>query len=211
MRVSHAELNRCEASPESWVRNRLKSTDAFQMGMTYDRALRLSIHKFHVTKDSKIALNYLDAVITRHQKRGRLQNMTRVNLITRSLTDYIAWYNRSKIVLISSDFILRDTTKRFLTLGGKIARLDLTSGGYRAVLFGATPIGWKKELRFPLMQGLIATMFMRPANEISVGFQMLDGSGLAITSYSAKEIQKAVEQFEALGMKMKRYTSELTA
>jgi hypothetical protein len=52
-------------------------------------------------------------------------------------------------------------------------------------------------------------MFMRPANEISVGFQMLDGSGLVTVSYSAKEIQKATERFEELGAKTKEYAAKL--
>ena len=195
MRISHTQLGSCEANPEAWVRNHLKSADPFQMGMTYDRAIRLSIHKFHVTQDSRTAHKYLEAVISKHQKNGKLQNTSKLKLIRNTLTDYIAWYTRSKTVLISSDFILRDTAKRDLTLGGKMARFDASSNGYRAVLFGLAQSGWKKELRFPLLQGLIASMFMRPANEISVGFQMLDGSGLVTVSYSAKEIQKATERF----------------
>jgi hypothetical protein len=50
----------------------------------------------------------------------------------------------------------------------------------------------------PLIQSLVAEMPDRPVEEITVGFQRLDGQNLETTTYSRVEIKQALKQFQSL-------------
>jgi hypothetical protein len=209
MRISHTQLAACQSNPEAWARNRLNSSESFKMGMSYDRALRLSIHKFHSNLDSKAAHKYLEKVISTHQKKGKLLNIIKIGEVTENLRSYIAWFKASKTIVISSDFVLSDKSKEFLTLGGKVSRFDsLLEGGYRAVLFGIPNNRWEKELRFPLIQQLVSEMFARPVQEIEVGYQRLNGKDLQTIAFNPKEIDKAYSQFRTLSQLVHGYYSK---
>jgi len=85
-----------------------------------------------------------------------------------------------------------------------VGRVDITTNGYRAVLLGAAPEDWKNQLRMPLIQLAVASMYNRPANQTEVGFQNLDGSKLTTTLYSRSQIERAGRKFEALGRAIRR-------
>jgi len=199
MRISHIQLETCRSNPIQWVKLRLnQGTSASpQFGMSYDRALRLAIHSFHKT-DATTARRYLENLILRQQQKKKFLNRPRVDGIRRDLESYMKWRKSCSDTVIDSDFQLKDTGTSFLTLGGKISRLDLTSNGYRAVLFGVPNPTWKQELRMPLIQSLVAEMYGRPVEEITVGFQRLDGQNLETTTYSRVEIKRALKQFQSL-------------
>jgi len=199
MRIPHTQLELCRSNPAHWLKLRLKpgGASAPQFGMTYDRALRLAIHCFHKS-DEVFTRRYLEDLILRQQQKKKFMNRPRVDAIRKDLESYMKWRRSSSDTVIDSDFLLKDAGNTFLTIGGKISRLDLTADGYRAVLFGMPNPNWKQELRMPLIQSLVSEMYNRPLQEISVGFQRLDGKNLQITTYSAMEIKKALKQFRSL-------------
>jgi len=186
MKISHSELELCRSNPSQWAAARIASASTKpRFGMTYDRALKLAIHKFH-NSDAQAALQYLEDLITRHQQKKKLLNKLRVEGIRKQLSYYIKWWKACDAPMIDSSFTLRDSGAGTLALGGKISRLDLTAKGYRAVLFGIAKIDWKQELRMPLIQWIISEMYGRPISEISVGFQKVDGTNLDTHTYSGR-------------------------
>jgi hypothetical protein len=208
MRISHTQLGTCQSNPTAWIRAKMGSSSSPVFGMSYDRALRLALHDFHKTQDSEAAHKYLEGIISKQQKKRKFLNAAKVGEITDNLTSYVKWFQSAGIVVVSSDFLLRDLSQNFLTLGGKISRLDLVKSGYRTVLFGDATVDWRNELRLPLIQNLIATMFARPAEEISVGFQKLNGKELETTKYSASEIIGAQKRFKALTRTVQEQSSK---
>jgi hypothetical protein len=176
--------------------------------MTYDRALRLSIHNFHKTQDSKAAQEYLGTIIEKQQRKNKFLNQDRVNGIHNSLNSYIKWFRSNETVVVSSDFVLRDLGGDYFTLGGKISRLDVIKDGYRGVTFGPATPAWQGELRFPLIQRLLAEMYNRPASEMSIGFQELDGQGLKVERFSKAQIESALKEFKKLGRIVKSYATK---
>jgi hypothetical protein len=54
----------------------------------------------------------------------------------------------------------------------------------------------------PLIQAALAKMYMRPAKEIEVGFQEMDGSHLETVVFGGAEIEAAQRRFRALGEKL---------
>ncbi len=87
----------------------------------------------------------------------------------------------------------------FLVLGGEISRLDITDPGYRAVILGDIPAGWRQHLRLPLIQRAVAMKYGRPVLEIAVAMQNLDGTGLDSLSFSESETSQAEHELRALG------------
>ena len=170
MRISHIQLETCRSNPIQWVKLRLNqgTSTGPQFSMSYDRALRLAIHSFHKT-DATTARRYLENLILRQQQKKKFLNRPRVDGIRRDLESYMRWRKSCSDTVIDSDFQLKDTGTSFLTLGGKISRLDLTSNGYRAVLFGVPNPTWKQDVGSGNSGALIPEILARsaPAGKIS--------------------------------------------
>jgi hypothetical protein len=80
----------------------------------------------------------------------------------------------------------------------------MTPNGYRGVLLGVPPRGWRDQLRMPLLQRALCIHYARPVEEIEVGIQEPDGSGLNVTRFSPKRMREAEREFLALGEEIKR-------
>jgi hypothetical protein len=159
MRIPHTQLEECRLNPVRWLNlQQSAAASAPKFGMSYDRALRLAIHHFRKT-DEASARRYLEDVILKYQQKGKFLNQARIDGIRKDLESYIKWRRASPDTIIDSDFVLKDPSGGFLTLGGKVSRLDLTADGYRAILFGSPRPGWKQELRMPLIQSLVSEMY----------------------------------------------------
>jgi hypothetical protein len=147
---------------------------------------------FHCAR--QIARDYMVEMIRKHH----LRNVGRINTIETSLDRYVKWAVAERLKVADTKVNLAHQMG-FLELRGEIGRVDVTSTGYRAVLLGKVPDGWELQLRMPLIQVAIASMYGRPQDKTEVGFQELDASNLITRIYSEQEIHKAQRKFMALG------------
>jgi len=201
MRISHTQLESCLANPRAWYRASL-TDQSHPYPMGYDRILRLSILHFHKST-ALAARKYMAQVIRKHD----LRNASRINEIETSLERYIKWATEDRTKVADTKVNLAHQIG-FLELRGEIGRVDVTTAGYRAVLFGKAPDGWEQQLRMPLIQVAIASMYGRPQDEMEVGFQQLDGNNLTTRNYSARRIQKAEDTFTELGRTIRGLETE---
>jgi hypothetical protein len=197
MRISHTQLESCLASPRIWYRASL-AAESHPYLMGYERVLRLSIFHYHKSSGAD-ARDYMAEMIRKHH----LRNVSRINAIEISLDRYVRWAVAERLKVADTKVNLA-YQMGFLELRGEIGRVDVTSTGYRTVLFGKVPGGWEKQLRMPLIQVSIALMYGRPQDKTEVGFQEMDGSNLVTKIYSEKEIDKAQHKFMALGRIVRR-------
>jgi hypothetical protein len=197
MRISHTQLESCLASPRTWYRTSL-AAESHPYLMGYERVLRLSIFHFHKST-GPAAHDYMTKMIRRHA----LKNVSRINEIEASLDRYIRWATAEGLKVADTKVNIVHQIG-FLELRGEIGRVDVTSKGYRAVLLGKAPDAWEQQLRMPLIQIAIASMYGRPQEKMEVGFQQLDASKLATKLYSDDQIQRAQRKFIALGRIVRR-------
>ena len=197
MRISHTQLESCLASPRTWYRASL-AAESHPYLMGYERVLRLSIFHFHKSSGAA-ARDYMAEMIRKHH----LRNVGRINTIEMSLDRYVRWAVAERLKVADTKVNLAHQMG-FLELRGEIGRVDVTSTGYRAVLLGKVPDGWELELRMPLIQVAIASMYGRPQDKTEVGFQEMDASNLITRIYSEQEIHKAQRKFMALGRIVRR-------
>jgi hypothetical protein len=88
-------------------------------------------------------------------------------------------------------------------------RLDVLSRGYRALLIGSYHQGWKDQLRMPLLQHAVAMRYGRPIEDVEIGMQHFDGSGLVMTRYSKAEIATAELEFKKLSKTVEGYARNI--
>jgi hypothetical protein len=193
MKISHRQLEECRQQPRQWLVNASNVyTGPRRLG--YAQVLQLAVHKYH--KDGATAARqHLTALVARAQ----LRDSIRVDLTTASLDSYIDWYTGSGTITVDDRVRLFLDIQGYLSLAGEVSRVDITPEGYRGVLLGTAPRGWKDQLRMPLLQVALAATFGRPSSEIWVGIQELDGSGLAVATFSSRRIAEAEREFLALG------------
>jgi len=163
-----------------------------------DRILRLSIFHFHKTSGHD-AHNYLDQMVKNHH----MKDVGRINQIETSLGRYINWCSTQNLRVADAAVNLAYELG-FLELRGMVSRVDMTTDGYRAVLLGSASKDWQNELRMPLIQVAVASMYGRPAERTEVGVPNLDGSRLATALYSRGQIARAERKFVALGRVLRR-------
>jgi hypothetical protein len=166
--------------------------------MGYDRLLRLAIFHFHNTS-AVGARSYLANGIAKHDFR----DAKRVTEIENNLESYMDWA-ASAGLRIADVHARLEFQEGYLELRGEIGRIDVTRAGYRAVLLTDPPREWKTHLRMPLIQAAISSTYGRPATEIEVGFQNLDGSDLDVFSYGTRRLEEARAEFRTLGRRIRR-------
>jgi len=199
MRISHTQLETCLANPRTWYRASLAG-ESHPFNMGYDKILRLSIFHFHKSSGS-FARAYMSGKVREHN----LRNASRVSEIEISLDRYIRWATRERLRVADTKVNIAYPIG-FLELRGEISRVDVTSTGYRAVLLGNVPVDWEQQLRLPLIQAAVASMYSRPQDQTEVGFQELNATNLATKIYSEREIQMAQRKFMALGRIVRRFS-----
>lgn len=199
MKISHLDLEVCAMNPQRWYLYAQKAgSHGYKMG--YERVLRLAVYRYHKTSAVE-ARDHLTRMITKHD----LRNAARIRDVENGLESYVGW--ATSVHLTAADVQVRIVLSLgFLELRGEIGRVDVTLTGYRTVLFHKAPPDWQLQLRMPLLQAAIASMYARPIERIEVGFQELDGSNLQTTTYSQREIVAAKRKFRAVGERVRRLT-----
>jgi hypothetical protein len=196
MRISHLELETCRRSPRAWVQNRLDTVPTGRK-YGYKQALLNAIFTLHKQKSATIAVNKLEALIEKH-----FIDEKKIAAIRRNLESYISWFKVSGVIDADSNIRLNYPIDSVWQLGGQVSRLDLMPDGYRVTLIGPYTDKWSEELRMPLIQLAIEEKYGRPANEISVAVQELDGSDLRQRKFSTRALNEARAEFIALGAKV---------
>src|ERR1700678_3723464 len=164
MRISHSELQSCLANPQSWYQASLID-DAHPWSMGYQRVLRFTIFHFHKSSASE-ARAYMDVAV----RKNRFKNADRIREIEKGFDRYVKWASQENVK--GADTKVNLSYKcGFLELRGEVGRVDVTGPGYRAVLLGNAPDDWENQLRMPLMQAAISSIYGRPQDETAVGFQ----------------------------------------
>jgi hypothetical protein len=187
MKISHSSLQECLADPRGWLDS--QDSSSYPAGMTYIRALKLAIHVFHTSEfDVARARSYLQDTITRHQGKGKLLNVKRIDEVEQALEAYMNWAVSEDLQVVDSNINLGDYIDvTGIPLGGLIPRIDLlVGGGYRAILIGKFAPSWQREMRMPLIQVAVSRIYGRPLGEISVGVQNVDGSDLEARIYGRR-------------------------
>lgn len=202
MRISHTELDLCARNPTLWYASR-KATNSHPFRMGYDRALRLAIFHLHNTSSETAGRARLAELISKHQFR----DAGRVSEIENSLEDYIEWSSTEKLKVAGVQVRIA-ARWGFLELRGELGRLDVTADGYRAVIFSEVPENWRSQLRMPLIQAAVGIRAGRPTDEVHVGFQRLDGSGLETECYSNRDLANAQQRFCNLGVVLKKMSAQ---
>lgn len=193
MRISHRELEACAANPRRWVADRQGRA---QFGWSYDRVARASIYKFHRTSSQAEALEYFNQLLPR----VRLKDGERAEASRTDLERYIRWSEVQRPLVADTCVRIELPLSAGVALGGEVSRIDVAidENGYRAVIIGAIPMDWTRELRMPLIQRAIARRCRRDEFDVRVGFQRLDGSGLHVVRFTERQIAAALERAETL-------------
>lgn len=192
MKISHKQLESCRFSPKSWVASRQQGGGWSSFG--YNQALNLAISTFHDTTSVGAAKTRLDGYVAKNFKDAK-----RIAKLHEYLEGYARWFATSGIISADSNVLLAYPYKANWQLGGLISRVDYLQSGYRAVLFEGIVSGWKDQLRMPLIQTAIAERYGRPATEVRVGLQEIDGNTLTDTRYSTVQRSMAEAEFKKIG------------
>jgi len=189
VRLSHSDLEACRANPKAWVSSKL-TTSGGHPTFGYKQAVKLAIYTYHASNDSQTARQYLK------DKLKRFADANRVAQCKDVLTSYIDWAESEGVIVADCKVRLNLPLENDLVLGGEISRVDIDpdDDSYRAVILGERPTGWRKELRFPLIQHEIASKYARPVGRVRIGFQNLDGSDLAAAQFTKEQIETSLEE-----------------
>ncbi len=191
MKIRHKQLELCRSSPKNWVASKQEGGGRSSFG--YNQALNYAISTFHNTDSIKSALVRLDGYAK------NFKNAKRIAKLYEFLDEYAKWYAASGIISADSNVLLAYPLKSNWQLGGLISRVDYLGSEYRAVLFESIAPGWKDQLRMPLIQTAIALRYGRPAPEVRVGFQEINGNKLTDTRYTTSQRSLADAEFKKIG------------
>ena len=174
IRISHAELAAAQQDFAAWWRTKqAPATGGRRLG--YAQAVKLAIYKYHsLQANGPASLAHFDQLVS-----ARLTNAQRIAQARLQLQAYIDWVEDSGVIVADHRVRLNLPLDGEVALGGEVSRIDMIPTGYRAVLLMArAPARWKQELRMPLIQLAVANRYDRPATDVRVAVQLLDGNGL---------------------------------
>lgn len=210
-RIPLGDIENALRDPSAY-RSQLESGNEQVFGETYAGALRQAIFRYHSTKDSQVALAYLEGRLTNSQ---RLRNPARI----RETMDDLEWYvdehaTRGWQTFQAPVRLMIPPPLAFVAppvCSGEVGRLDLVpAGGYAGWLFsGDVGVGWERQIRFPLIQhGLSVGPLGVSPSEIQVGVCDFRARRVALHRYSDGEIARArgrlTQLLKSLGFKTRR-------
>lgn len=200
MRISHTQLGSCLIQPRQWLRDIALPKSGRKM--SYKRALKYAIGKYHKTTSSIDARQHLKRLIANSD----LKNRSRIDEVELALDLYMKWHQDSDISTADSNTPILLDVGGYLELSGLVSRVDVTEDNYQGVLLGVTDSNWKDQLRMPLIQRALAEKYFRPIQDIVVGVQAIDGSSLEVVTFSPSQILEAEREFKDLGERIKTMT-----
>jgi hypothetical protein len=192
MKISHKELEACRFSPKSWVASKQAGGGFGRFG--YKQALGFAICEFHRVGSVDAAVMKIDGYAAQNFK-----DLKKIAKLYESLDEYTKWFIGSGIVAADANVLLNYPYTGDWHLGGMVARVDIADPGYRAVLFETLTPNWKNQLRMPLIQLAIADRYGRPASEVRVGLQDLNGNACTDTYFGLSTRVAASAEFKKIG------------
>lgn len=201
MKISHKELEACRLSPKAWIAQKKEQSESgSQPRFSYNQALNYAISELHKFNNLKQALTKLDSYLK------KFKDLNRKESIRTRLVDYAEWLKTSGVIPVDSNVTINFPSPGQWHLGGWVSRVDIVTSGYSAVLFGAIDPSWKDQLRMPLIQLGIAERYGRPASEIRVGFQDLEGNKTVNHRFAKAVLDDALVEFMRLGDRVRKLT-----
>jgi hypothetical protein len=197
MKISHKDLEACRLSAKSWVEAQRSTGGARRL--SFGRALGFAILEFHKTNSIGAASAKIDGYVAKN-----FNDAKRIAKLYQDLDQYAKWFAGSGIISADSNVLLAFPNNQIWQLGGYISRVDSLASGYRAVLFEGIATDWKAQLRMPLIQTAVAQLYGRPASEVRVGFQEIDGNAIADTRYLKAERDSALTEFMGIGVRVSK-------
>ncbi len=204
MKISHKQLEACRFSPKSWVA--AQQSGGGPRRLSYRQALNLAICEFHRTGSVDAASDKVNRYAVKNFK-----DTKRIAMLYEYLDKYAKWFGASGIISADANVLIAYPYKSNWQLGGYISRVDFLQSGYRGMLFEGIVPGWKDQLRMPLLQTAIAERYGRPATQIRVGFQEIDGNTLTDTRYSIEQRDAAEAEFKRIGAQVFKLWPQPTA
>jgi hypothetical protein len=162
----------------------------------------MAIYAFHKSGSEEAARSYLQGIMDRLD----LNNPSRRSAVEFELEGYLRWCRTENPIVLARKLRVGMDIGAGLVLGGEVSRvdLDISDGGYRAILLGDTSPGWRNELRMPLLQRAVAGRMERGELDVRVGVQALDGSGLQTVRYSGSQIEDAMRRVREVATQVSR-------
>lgn len=206
MRIRHAELEECRSDPRGWVDDQLHPSPGHPRA-SYSYVIRLGIYRYHKTYDRSDAVSHTERLFD--DSFTHLTNADRVLRSVDRLIAYIDWFEREGPTVADTRVDLSVVLSDDVELRGRIHRVDLVPGGYRALLLKAAPEDWRSQLRMPVIQIAAAETFGRAPTDFAVGFQEPDGTGLTTESFSEGELDSAWREVTDLAQELERYRVQI--
>lgn len=205
-RISHFEIGLAQRDFTTWWRAR-QAPGPSGRRLGYAQAVKLSLYRFHRQNgDRQAALAHFDQLVAR-----RLTNAKKIADARLRLEAYLDWVTQAGVLVADHRVRIALPLSPQVVLGGEVSRLDVTSGGYRAVLLGdRTSPRWRTETRMPLIQLAVGLKYDRPADDVTVAVQLIDGTGLEEASYGSSERERARVGAVAVARRIARQLSRQT-
>ena len=194
MKLPHREVEDLRTDLVGWV-NRHHQPGGIPM-RSYVHTTRMAIYRLKKDPSIESAQGYLNRLLDAF----RLNNGVRRAEAENNLSGYVDWIAESGTIVVQYKLRIAKDLGHDMTLIGEVPRIDLDvdDGGYNGILLGPAPADWRDQLRMPVLQAAIAEGLQRMPNEVAIGVQDLDGTGLQITQYSAAEIRDALAELRNL-------------
>ena len=154
--------------------------------MSYTHLTRMGVYKFHKSGSAKEArdalVKYLDSF--------HLSNADRRAQAEDNLNAYIDWATLTKPTVVHVAPSVRIELGSGLYTSGQVHRvdIDLTSGGYRAVMLGTGMLS-SADPRCAVIQHGYASLIGRDVGLVMPTHQNMDGTSLASFSVSTRRIK----------------------
>jgi len=139
---------------------------------------------------------WIEALFQRHA--AKLTTVNRKEGVRERYRGYTDWCGAVGLTVVERRVVLKGEFQAFLTLGGIVHRVDATANGVRGVILGEYRSAWRLELRMPLIQLALAGRYGIDRQDVSVGVQRLDGTGLSEATFDARRIANARREFREM-------------
>lgn len=190
MRLSHSRLEEVRRDP-----GLLRSPIArFPGRFSRFRALQYSAYKVH-SDGLDAAVSHLENLYSRNFRRPE-----GLPPLIAQLCVYEANYRALGTIAVDTNVRLALDLTTSDVLVGEVGRIDLdpATGGSRLWLFQQSRVGWRGQLRMPVLQRWLAGRLGAPDADVTVGFYFFDAGEYDSASFSGEEIEAAVEEVRRL-------------
>jgi hypothetical protein len=193
MKIPHKELERVRRNPGIYRGVNLGASHPFSSYPTASM-FRLALMEYHKSNLISEAISYFETSFDAHRKETKANKKTKDEFIT-----YLMLYDESYNDLGVSTFKafprIAVPLNREVLSSGEVLRIDIIpQGGYSTYILEKESREWRNELRMPLIQSFLSNELNCHPGEIRVGMYFYQSGAHSSTTYTSKEIRRAVEE-----------------